>query len=184
MANRWMLSFSAIVFSVLTATPSFCWTLPDTGQHKCYDNSGEIPCPNPGEDFYGQDAQYLGAEPAYQDNGDGTVTDLNTGLVWQKADDGVERTWSAAIAYCEDLSLGGLTGWRLPELSELFSIADFGRYHPAINPVFDCRPSYYWSGTAGAGNSVFAWLVGFHRGHADWSYKSYTSYVRCVREGP
>jgi hypothetical protein len=56
----------------------------DTGQEKCYDNSREIICPEPGEAFYGQDAQNQGIQPAYQDNGDGTVTDLNTGLLWQQ----------------------------------------------------------------------------------------------------
>ena len=56
----------------------------DTGQEKCYDDSQEIACPQTGEAFYGQDAQYQGVLPSYQDNGDGTVTDLNTDLMWQK----------------------------------------------------------------------------------------------------
>ena len=56
----------------------------DTGQDHCYGNSGEIACPISEERFYGQDAQYKGHSPAYRDNGDGTVTDLITGLMWQK----------------------------------------------------------------------------------------------------
>ena len=40
-----------------------------------------------GDPFYGQDAQYPKLEPSYQDNGDGTVSDLNTGLMWQKTTD-------------------------------------------------------------------------------------------------
>ena len=59
----------------------------DTGQVKCYNNSREIPCPKPGQPFYGQDAQYEGNVPSYRNNGDGTVTDLNTGLMWSKAVD-------------------------------------------------------------------------------------------------
>ena len=49
-------------------------TLPDTGQTKCYDDVGNkiIPCPSPGEDFYGQDANYRGLDPSYADNGNGT----------------------------------------------------------------------------------------------------------------
>jgi len=59
----------------------------DTGQSRCYNNSTEISCPEPGNPFYGQDAQYEGIVPSYRDNGDGTITDLNTGLMWSKAVD-------------------------------------------------------------------------------------------------
>jgi hypothetical protein len=59
----------------------------DTGQVKCYDNSKEILYPKPGQPFYGQDAQNEGNAPSYRNNGDGTVTDLNTGLIWSKAVD-------------------------------------------------------------------------------------------------
>ena len=54
------------------------YSVVDTGQNSCYDISDEISCPNQGESFYGQDAQFLGKQPSYQNNGDGTVTDLNT----------------------------------------------------------------------------------------------------------
>jgi hypothetical protein len=53
--------------------------VPDTGQVRCYDNSGPIDCPGPDQPFYGQDAQYANPAPAYRDNGDGTVTDLTRG---------------------------------------------------------------------------------------------------------
>jgi len=60
------------------------YTIVDTGQVDCYNSDGEaIACPSEGEALYGQDAQYEGAQFAFQDNGDGTVTDLNTGLMWQ-----------------------------------------------------------------------------------------------------
>jgi hypothetical protein len=61
------------------------YTVVDTGQTKCYDNYREIAPPGPGQPFYGQDAQHQGNPPAYRDNGDGTVTDLNTGLMWVQA---------------------------------------------------------------------------------------------------
>ncbi len=51
----------------------------DTGQVRCCNNRTEIECPKAGRNFFGQDAQYVGNEPAYNDNGDATVTDLNTG---------------------------------------------------------------------------------------------------------
>ncbi len=68
--------------SSLETTSTF--VIVDTGQNNCYDNSSVAACPQPGEAFYGQDASYQGNQPAYQDNDDGTVTDLNTGLMWQQ----------------------------------------------------------------------------------------------------
>ena len=60
--------------------------IPDTGQTLCYDDSDTIICPEEGEAFYGQDAQITGNTPSYTDNGDGTITDNVTGLMWQKSD--------------------------------------------------------------------------------------------------
>lgn len=44
---------------------------------------------------------------AYVDNGDGTVTDTATGLMWQQQDDGSSRNWSSALTYAEGLTLAG-----------------------------------------------------------------------------
>ncbi|MBN2034530.1 MAG: DUF1566 domain-containing protein [Deltaproteobacteria bacterium] len=162
------------------------YILPDTGQIKCYDNSVQIPCPQPGEAFYGQDGNYEGLQPTYQLSPDGLmVTNLNTGLMWQQADDGVSRDWYQAVAYCEDLDLGGHSDWRLPSRMELVSIVDYGRYDPAINPVFSAQSSLYWSDSTEADDADFAWYVSFYYGDAYYGeYKSYTNYVRCVRGGP
>jgi hypothetical protein len=83
-----ILAVFLFLITLQISTQLYAYTLPDTGQNKCYDNTQEIPCPTSGEAFYGQDAQYQSPQPAYTDNGDGTVTDVNTGLMWQKADDG------------------------------------------------------------------------------------------------
>ena len=56
----------------------------DTGQISCYNGWKIIYYPKTGGYFYGQDAQYKGNTPSYKDNGDGTVTDLQTGLMWSK----------------------------------------------------------------------------------------------------
>ena len=137
------------------------YKLPDTGIHKCYDAGKEIPCPSPGQPFYGQDAQYDGPQPAYRDNGDGTVTDLNTGLMWQQNDDGTTLTWQAAIDYCAALTFpsGGYSDWRLPDRRELMSIVDFGRIIPSIDTTYfpNCRSSYYWSSSPYAYHSLYAW---------------------------
>ncbi|UMB59326.1 DUF1566 domain-containing protein [Lutibacter sp. A80] len=76
------------------------------------------------------------------DNGDGTISDLSTGLMWQKADDGISRDWSTSLAYAENLTLGNKSDWRLPNAKELQSIVDYTRSlqttnSPAINPVFE-----------------------------------------------
>ena len=98
----------------------------DTGQDKCYNNSEEIPSPNPGTSFYGQDAQYDGVQPTYQDNGDGTVTDLNTGLMWQKTPDlDNKSTYTEAVAGASTFRLAGYDDWRLPSIKELYSLINF-----------------------------------------------------------
>jgi hypothetical protein len=75
------------------------------------------------------------------DNGDGTVTDHATGLMWQQADSGAGMTWEAALAYAEGLELAGHSDWRLPNAKELQSIIDYSRSpdttgSAAIDPVF------------------------------------------------
>jgi len=105
------------------------YTVVDTGQDSCYDNRSEIACPSEGEPFYGQDAQHDGIQPAYQDNGDGTVTDLNTGLMWQK-DSGDKKTYTEAVAGAEDFNFAGYDDWRLPTIKELYSLILFSGIDP------------------------------------------------------
>ena len=163
------------------------YQLPDTGIDKCYDNSTEIPCPSPGQPFYGQDAQYDGPQPSYNSNENGTVTDLNTGLMWQ-SDDGTYGTWQGAIDYCEALTLptGGYSDWRLPDRRELMSIVDYGRRVPPIDTAYfpDCRSYRYWSSSAYANGSDYAWGVYFLNGDVGYYYKGNHYFVRCVRAGP
>jgi len=71
----------------------------------------------------------------FTDNGDGTVTDNNTGLTWQQAEGG-SMNWEDALIYCEDLSLAGYTDWRLTNIKELESIIDDNIYDPAIDTNF------------------------------------------------
>ena len=69
--------------------------LPDTGQTKCYNNSAEITCPQPGEEFYGQDAEYVKAR-SYTDLGNGIVRDNVIGLECANGSYGHPRPRSAA----------------------------------------------------------------------------------------
>jgi len=112
--------------SLLAAQP---YTIVDTGQTKCYDNRGEIAPPKPGQPFYGQDAQHPGRSPSYKDNGDDTVTDLNTGLMWVQAR-GTKVTGDAAVAGAATCRVGVHTDWRMPTIKELYSLINFnGGFH-------------------------------------------------------
>jgi len=121
---------------------------------------------------------------AFVNNGNGTVTDTTTGLMWQQADDGIARTWEQALAHCEGSTLANQTDWRLPNTRELKSIVDDSRFDPAIDPVFSCRSYVYWSGTTVAYGPHYAWGVDFYYGDGGWGNKDDTGYVRCVRGGP
>ncbi len=99
------------------------FTLTDTGQDKFYDDDGnEISSPAESEDYYGQDAQFSGTSPSFQDNSDGTVTDLNTGLMWQQTPDFERHNFYDAFDYVDELEIGGYTDWRLPTIKELYSL--------------------------------------------------------------
>jgi len=100
----------------------------DTGQVRCYNNSREIPCPKPGQPFYGQDAQYEGNVPSYRNNGDGTVTELNTGLMWSKAVDKNKVSLIEAKKIAQGMTLGEYSDWRVPNIKELYSLIDFRGY--------------------------------------------------------
>jgi len=119
---------------VAPTTTSLSYPIVDTNQNTCYDGSGEIECPAPDEPFYGQDAQVTGNAPSYTDNGDGTVTDNVPGLMWQKSPDtngdgaitaADKKTYTEAVAYCENLSLAGYDDWRLLIIKQLYSLIDF-----------------------------------------------------------
>ncbi len=105
------------------------YAIVDTGQVRCYDTRSEIPYPKPGEAFYGQDAQYVANPPQYKDNGDGTVSDLVTGLMWQK-DPGEKKTFRQAVAGASKCRLGGHDDWRLPTIKELYSLILFSGTDP------------------------------------------------------
>jgi len=104
--------------------PRASYAIVDTGQERCYDDRREIEYPAEGEPFSGQDAQYLGNAPAYRENGDGTVTDLVTGLMWLK-DPGEKKTYAEAVAGAARCRTGGYRDWRLPTIKELYSLIIF-----------------------------------------------------------
>ncbi len=101
----------------------------DTGQIRCYNNTVETVYPTSGKPFFGQDAQYTGNAPRYKDNGDGTVSDLVTGLMWQQ-DPGKKLTYAQAVAGAKKFKLAGHKDWRLPTIKELYSLIQFSGTDP------------------------------------------------------
>ncbi len=126
-------------------------------------------------------------QSGFDDNGDDTVTDTKTGLMWQKQDDGVKRTWEDALLYCENAALAGYDDWRLPTIKELESIVDLTRSFPASDPIFgDTAISVCWSSTTNAedGFTTSAWDISFSQGACLFGHnKSSTNNVRMVRGG-
>ncbi len=103
----------------------------DTGQVLFYNNETEIPAPLAGAAFYGQDANFIGNQPSYTDNGDGTVTDNVTGLMWQQSADlngdgfiniADKLSQAEALAGADTFSLAGYDDWRLPSIKEAYSL--------------------------------------------------------------
>jgi hypothetical protein len=128
--------------------------------------------------------------PRYTDNGDGTVTDDQTGLVWQKSGSSSSFTWNdgeapgSAQAFCTNLVLGGYKGWRLPRLPELNSLTDLGT-DPSIDATAfpDTPGGWYW--TESATDYEFlaftqAWIVNSSGGGNITDTFDHVHFVRCV----
>lgn len=114
----------------------------------------------------------------FADNGDGTVTDAATGLMWMQQDSGEGMVWEDALAWAEARNAEDYLGyddWRLPNTKELQSIVDYTRSpatsaSAALDPAFGATMitneagqddwAFYWTGTthnsaAGGGNGCY-----------------------------
>lgn len=135
----------------------------------------------------------------FVDNGDGTVTDNATGLMWQKSSS-CDLTWEAALSYCENSELAGYTDWRLPNINELVSIVNPEKYDFAVYDIFlnDTKRNDYWSSTTFSNclwtyddhhnyeyscYSYSAWGIEFTLGTKVTLPKAYKKCVRAVRGG-
>lgn len=184
----------------------------DTGQRAFYDDQDVVAAPDVGEAFHGQDAHYEGAQPAYQDNGDGTVTDLNTGLMWQQTPALYDKlTYAEAVEAADTFGLAGYDDWRLPTIKELYSLIQFTGSSFTLAPYidtayFDFRvgdeslgerviDGQYWSNTEYVGLTMGGDATVFGVNFADGRIKGYprdmgpdgmpnTQFVRYVRSNP
>ncbi len=180
--------------------------LPATGQTTCWDPNGTlISCAGTGHDG---DIQ-AGAPLSYVDNGDGTITDVNTGLMWEKkSDDGSIHDWDTVYTWGDAFAVhvaglnsavfAGHTDWRVPNVKELLSIVDYERDEPVVDPVFNtgCAPACtvttcsctvlggYWSATSNVNSPGSAWALGTFNGNNVIALKNTSVPVRAVRVGP
>ena len=122
--------------------------LPDTGETTTYTTT------------FGEDNDYTINPPFFLLNGNGTVTDTITGLMWQQTDGG-EMTIENAIIYCDMLTLGSYNDWRLPNAHESFSILN----HQYANPAMDATvftttlAEYWWTSDRQANDSNKVWVT-------------------------
>jgi hypothetical protein len=151
-----------------------------------------------------------GVGRTFTDNGDGTITDDVTGLMWEKrSDDGTIHdwdnvyTWSDAaavkVATLNSTSFGGHNDWRVPDRFELETLVNAVTWDPATYPAFssgctpgcaiaicNCTAPYpYWSSTteASGGPVPSAWVVSFLNGFVDYNGQYNSWLVRAVRGG-
>jgi hypothetical protein len=132
----------------------------------------------------------------FQDNGNGTVTDLATGLIWKQCAEGLSGgdcatgspsafTWQQALQHAADHDFAGSALWRLPNKNELASLVERRCSNPAINTIsFPNTPlRWFWSSSPHAGYSYGAWYVRFSYGYVGNGDKASQLYVRLVRGG-
>jgi hypothetical protein len=143
---------------------------------------------------WGQQEGITWPDPRFTDNGDGTVTDNLTGLIWlQDANrNGSTMIWADALTFCNsladdgtELTDGSVAGqWRLPNVKELQSLIDFGRYNPALptaHQFSNVQSDHYWSSSTRAGYPVNAWFVYMAVGSLYNGNKTDNRYVWPVR---
>lgn len=134
------------------------------------------------------------ANAGFVDNGNGTISDTGTELMWQKdtARDGDgnydSMTWEEALSYCEENTLAGFDDWRLPTIKELNSIVDYEKYPPGINTTYfpNTTSGAYWSSTTNGHQSNYAFTIPLIGGSIYYNDKLNPIsriYVRAVRWG-
>lgn len=131
----------------------------------------------------------------YTEHGDGTVTDLRTGLMWKQCSEGQTgaactgavstMTWANALNAAENTVLAGFGDWRLPNAKELGSLVETGCHDPTINAARfpNILTAVYWTSSSHVDNASLAWGVNFFRGDVYYFFKSNSMGVRLVRGG-
>lgn len=121
----------------------------------------------------------------FTDNGDGSISDNITGLIWQKITSGSPITWEQALSDAENLSLAGVSDWRLPNIKELQSLNDESKVNPSVNATYfsSLGVKKYWSSTSLPNQTTKAWYWDTQFGITTYDLKTATNYIICVRGG-
>ncbi|MCB1320660.1 MAG: DUF1566 domain-containing protein, partial [Leptospiraceae bacterium] len=165
------------------------YTIVGTGVVTYYNNERPIEAPAPNAPFYGQDGDYPGVLSRYQSNSDGTVSDLNTGLVWMQSPGEQKVSFADAVAGANQNHTGGFRDWRLPTIKELYSLIHFNGRSRERKPYIDTRyfafqfgdgrdgdriiDSQYWSATEYVGRVMRNERAIFGVNFADGRIKAY-----------
>jgi hypothetical protein len=122
--------------------------IPDTWQTKDYTKT------------FGEDSDYSLNPPGFIIVDNSTAIDTVTGLQWQRTDGG-EMTFESAGLYCDTLTLGGFTDWRLPNCHELFSLLHLDKPNPALpDDIFPkTTAEYWWSSQSQVNDNTKAWVT-------------------------
>ncbi len=160
--------------------------------------SGQMQSAAPGDDADQKKGFPLDGQ-RFTDNGNNTVTDNATGLIWIKDHTAVSAggyalgsafSWEKAFLAVEAINqekYSGYSDWRLPNVKELQSIVDYGSFEPAINSAFfpNTKSEFYWTSTTYGPNPEAAWAVSFNNGYVDGDLhrKTQENFIRPVR-GP
>ncbi|MFZ4858968.1 MAG: putative Ig domain-containing protein [Desulfuromonadaceae bacterium] len=175
-------------FSIVHAAPA---PVPQTGQTLCFNSIGaEIPCAGTGQDGDIKSG-VAWPDPRFSDNGNGTVSDNLTGLMWTKDANApgptacapaVLKTWQGALDYAACLNANSYLGyadWRVPSIRELGGLMDTSRFSPALtagHPFGVIQDSSgYWSSSTYYGTDS-AWVVIMYSGNLN-------SYTKTTRAG-
>jgi hypothetical protein len=181
-----------------------------TGQTSCWGESA-VPTPCPGS---GRDGEHQkGLDRNYVDNGDGTITDVRTGLMWEKlSDDGSihdidnDYTWGDAYSYklagLNAIAFAGYTDWRLPNVNELQTLLNYGVNQPTVSPAFQagCVPGcsvltcscawrvgythgIFWTSSTYQSAPFYLWTVGVSDGSIGYEGRNEVRHARAVRGG-
>jgi len=178
----------SILFFLSTAiTFADTINLPKTGQTICYNTTGTvIPCSGTGQDGAIQ-AGVAWPNPRFTDNGDDTMTDNLTGLMWSKNANlpGGTTTWQQALDDCNNLTLAGFSDWCLPNVNELESLTNASQQITSswltTQGFTNVQANVYWSSTTEAAYLDDAWLVSMRYGWVSPDVKTGDYYVWPVR---
>jgi hypothetical protein len=166
------------------------------GMAACVDPSwAEWTMPNVPADTGGTGSGAAASPNHYSDNGDGTVTDNVTGLMWEQMPAPVmfvsktgptAYVQAQALSYCDALTLAGYGNWRLPTIIELASLVDTGVTNAMLNPDYFTWAQglglSFWSATPVAGSPSLAWIFDFAVGYPKTQdAKAIVLGVACVR---